>query len=92
MLVINTVDKKIINDIFDCYSLKPVNKFEILDFFVAEYGLKYMVRDDIKTSAITGTKDNYYSLNRKAKDIGYNPQFTSMDSIVQESFTILETA
>lgn len=88
-LVEKCVDKKIINDTFDCYSLKPVKKFEILDYFVAEYGLKYIIRDDIKTSAITGTKDNYYSINRKAKNIGYEPSVTSMYSIMQESMTIL---
>lgn len=90
-LVEKCVDKKTINDVFDVYSLQPVKKFEILDYFVAEYGLKYKVRDDMKIAAITGTKDNYYSINRKAKDIGYNPQFTSMDSITQESLTILES-
>ena len=90
-LIERCIERKIINDVFDAYSLKPVTKFEILDYFNAEYGLKYKVKDDIKISAITGTKDNYYSINRKAKDIGYEPKFTSMDSIMEESVTILES-
>lgn len=90
-LIERCIEKININDVFDSYSLKPVTKFGILDYFNAECGLKYKVKDDIKISAITGTKDNYYSINRKAKDIGYEPKFTSMDSIMQESVTIFES-
>lgn len=88
-LVEKCIDRKSINDVLDVYSLKAVNKFGILDYFVAEYGLKYKVRDDIKISAITGIKDNYYSKNKKAQNIDYYPQFTSMECIAQEISEII---
>ncbi len=83
------IEKFFINDVFDVYSLKSVAKFEILDYFVAQYGLKCTIKDSMQISAVTGRKDNYYSNNRKAKNIDYNPQFTSMDTIIQESLAIL---
>lgn len=89
LLIKLCIDKFFINDVFDVYSLKSVAKFEILDYFVSQYGLKCTVKDSIRISAVTGIKDNYYSNSRKAEDIGYKPQFTSMDSIIQESLVIL---
>ena len=88
-LITLCINRCLINDVFDVYSLKSVTKFEILDYFVAQYGLKYTIKDSMQISAVTGRKDNYYSNSRKAKDIGYNPQFASMDSIIQESLAIL---
>ena len=88
-LVQKCIDRKNINDVFDVYSLKPVSKFEITDYFASQYGLTYSIKNDIKISALTGSKDYYYSNNKKAQDIGYYPQFTSMDCIMQESKDIL---
>uniref|UniRef100_A0A7V3N567 NAD(P)-dependent oxidoreductase n=1 Tax=candidate division CPR3 bacterium TaxID=2268181 RepID=A0A7V3N567_UNCC3 len=78
-----------INDVYDTFSLKPVTKFEVLDYFFKEYGLKYAIKEDAKVSSLTGVKSAYYSNNRKAQSIGYNPQYTSMDCIAQESKIIL---
>jgi len=80
---------KSVNDAFDVYSLKPVTKFEILEYFVKQYGLKYSIKDNMQISAATGTKDNYYSSYKKAEELGYSPQFTSMDSIIEEAKLIL---
>lgn len=74
-----------LNDVFDVYSLKPVTKFEILDYFTKQYELKYLIKDDMQISAATGIKDYYYSDYKKAKEINYSPQFTSMDSIIEET-------
>jgi nucleoside-diphosphate-sugar epimerase len=79
-----------LNDVFDVYSLKPVMKFEILEYFAKQYGLKYSIKDDMQISAATGIKDYYYSDYKKAEQIGYSPQFTSMDSIIEESRLIFE--
>lgn len=89
-LIERCIEKHNINDVFDAYSLKPITKFEILNYFASQYHLKYTIKNDVKFSAITGCKDNYYSLNRKAQQIGYIPQFNSMDSIIQESKEILD--
>jgi nucleoside-diphosphate-sugar epimerase len=90
LLIEKCIEKKNINDVFDAYSLKPISKFEILDYFKAEYGLNYKVKDDLKISAITGTKNNYYSNNKKAQQIGYIPKFASIDCIMHESKDILK--
>ncbi|MBU0699890.1 NAD(P)-dependent oxidoreductase [bacterium] len=89
LLIKSCINKFFINYVFDVYSFKPVAKFEILDYFVSQYGLKCTVKESIKISAVTGIKNNYYSNSRKAEDINYKPQFTSMDSIIQESLAIL---
>lgn len=80
---------KSLNDVFDVYSLKPVTKFEILEYFAKQYGLKYSIKDNMQISAATGIKEYYYSVYKKAEEIGYLPQFTSMDSIIEEVKLIL---
>lgn len=75
------MDENIQNDVYDVYSLKPATKFEILDYFVREYGLKYEVKNSSLYDSVTGSKTNYYSINEKALNIGYLPSYTSLDSI-----------
>lgn len=89
LLIEKCIAKKTINDVFDVYSLKRVTKFEILDYFNRQYGLQYTVKENINIPTATGTKNHYYSNNKKAQDIGYNPQFASLESIIQESKVIL---
>jgi len=90
-LVNKCITEHTINDVFDVYSLKPVTKFEMLEYFSAEYGLKYIVDNNMRASTATGTKDHYYSNNKSAQRIGYMPRFTSLDSIAQESQVVLAT-
>lgn len=78
------IERHRLNDIFDVYSLKPISKFEILDFFQKEYGLEYIINNGFASPSTTGSKNNYYSISKRARGIGYTPQFTSLDSIVQE--------
>lgn len=78
-----------LNDVLDVFSMKPVTKFEILDYFRREYGLEYRVERDTHVLASTGPKSIYYSNNRRAESIGYSPRFTSMESIIEESKVIL---
>lgn len=80
-----------VNDVFDVYSLKPVTKFEMLDYFVERYRFKYRIEENFGAPTATGKKDNYYSSNRRSEGLGYSPRFTSLDSIMQESETILKT-
>ncbi|MCE3203597.1 NAD-dependent epimerase/dehydratase family protein [Paenibacillus sonchi] len=74
-------DDNIQNDVYDVYSLKPATKFEILDYFAVEHGLKYEIEANSAYDSITGSKTNYYSLNEKALAIGYHPCYTSLQSI-----------
>ena len=89
-LIEKCIDVQSLNDVFDVYSLKPVTKFKILEYFAKQYDLKYSIKGDMQISAATGIKDYYYSDYKKAGKIGYNPQFTSMDSIIEETELILD--
>lgn len=73
-----------INGVFDVYSAKPATKFEIIEHFAKNYGLKYNVNDEYTTFNVTGSKDNYYSTNNKASSIGYAPMYSSIDGIEKE--------
>lgn len=84
-LIERCMENKLLNDTFDVYSLSPITKFNIIDYFSEQYGLKYTIKDDINKTTATGSKDNYFSKNRKAQQIGYVPNFTSLDSIILES-------
>lgn len=74
-----------INEAFDVSSSKPVEKKEILEYFSAKYGLKYIISRSLNHVSATGSKNIYYSAYNNASKIGYNPHFSSMDAILQES-------
>lgn len=90
LLVEKCILKRKINDAFDVYSKKPITKFEILNFFKKKYKLKYLIKESKKIISVTGIKDNYFSLSRKAKEIGYKSYFSSLDCISMETNYILE--
>lgn len=72
------------NDVFDVYSKKPISKFEILKSISKKYGLKYVIKKDLKFSQPTGIKKNYYSKSTKAKKIEYKPKHSSLETILDE--------
>lgn len=78
-----------INRAIDVNSSRPVSKQEILDYFTAEYGLKHEKRDFSESPSATGAKSNYYSTCNLASQMGYIPQFSSMDTIKHEARFIL---
>lgn len=88
-LIEKCIAKHRLNDVFDVYTQKPVTKFEILDYFSKEYGLKYTIKDNLKISSATGSKNHYYSENRKAEKLGYYPEFTSLDAVIEETKFLL---
>ncbi len=79
-----------LNEAYDVYSLKPASKFEILDHFREHFGLRYRVEQTFQVATATGSKDHYYSLSRKAEQIGYRPQYTSLETLVAEAEYILK--
>ena len=81
------VDK--INGAFNVVSLKPVSKWEILDYFSSEYGLKYKIIPSLNYTSATGSKNIYYSTYNNAARLGFKPVFNSMDAIKEESKYIL---
>ena len=80
-----------INQALDVYSLKPVTKFEILDFFKIHYGLKVIINEDVNAGR-AGLKNEYYSLNKKAEMLGYIPRYTSLQGIEEETRELLKNA
>ncbi len=78
------IDAKLINITLDCYTKNPVSKFDLLNGLKSEIGLDYEVENGIDIVDATGIKSNYYSLNKAAKSINYNPENTSLEGIIQE--------
>jgi nucleoside-diphosphate-sugar epimerase len=83
------VDAGKINKAFDAVSSKPVEKREILDYFSLEYGLKYEISRFSSHASATGKKNIYCSNYNNVACIGYEPTYSSMDVIKQESQHIL---
>lgn len=78
-----------INDVFDVYSVKPAWKFEIVEQLAASMGLRCRVAGQHAALSATGTKNNYFSTNRRAEIIGYHPRFSSVDCILRETEAFL---
>ncbi len=81
--------RKPFNAALDAYSLAPVSKFELLDYFAKNYGLKYRVDEKLEFSCPTGEKNIYYSNSRRAADLGYKPKYSSIDAVMKEASFIL---
>lgn len=76
------------NMALDCYSREPVSKDVLLEFMRQNFGLRYEVVDVAGINA-TGSKMNYYSLNRRASNIGFQPIYSSLEGIEVEAAAIL---
>ena len=80
------------NAVIDCYSLAPIDKFALLNAMQEEFKLKYEITQVTSGVNATGRKPHYYSLNTRAADFGYQPAFTSIQGVLQESKQILDSA
>jgi len=77
------------NAAYDVYSRKPVEKFEILKSFHEKFGLNYEISKTINPPGPTGAKDKYYSKNRKAQSLGYEPKYDSLELLIKETEMML---
>lgn len=66
----------------DCYTKNSISKSEILNLFESRYGLQVEISKESKILNSTGLKSNYFSVNFKAGDYGYKPEFSSYDGLV----------
>lgn len=73
-----------INDVVDCYTSDPVDKFSLLARMKVEFDLQFEVVGGKAMLNATGAKPNYYSLNRKAEKFGYVPSESSISGILSE--------
>ncbi|SEO60423.1 Nucleoside-diphosphate-sugar epimerase [Duganella sp. CF517] len=86
------------NRALDCYSAAPVEKSALLAAMRARFGLRYEVADPAQQAGAgagnvvnaTGAKPYYYSLNRQAAGLGYQPAYSSIEGITAEAALILE--
>lgn len=65
-VVKSLLGKKKVNRAIEVASSKPINKWEVLDYFKKEYGLKYGVHN-IMIGSATGEKPNYVPPKRNPK-------------------------
>jgi nucleoside-diphosphate-sugar epimerase len=79
------------NAAVDVYSRAPIDKPTLLNAMQEKFGLRYEVIDSTSGVNATGGKPHYYSLNKRAAEFGYQPNLTSLDSIIQGSPMILAT-
>jgi nucleoside-diphosphate-sugar epimerase len=73
-----------LNKVIDCYTLSPVDKFTLLKNLEHVFGLSYETTASSMGTNATGTKSHYYSLNRVANDLGFEPGLTSIETILIE--------
>ena len=88
----NCIANKKINDVFDVYSKEIISKFQILEECFNKFDLKFKLVEKIESVSPTGVKKKYYSLSRKAEKINYSPQFSSLETILNESSLFLENS
>ena len=77
-------ENEFINDTFDTYSKKPITKMDMLKGLAEKFNLQYEIKKETNIdSSITGFKMNYYSVNKKLEKLGYEPKYSSLDSILK---------
>jgi nucleoside-diphosphate-sugar epimerase len=77
------------NHVVDCYSRAPIDKPTLLELMKEKLGLDYKITHTGSGVNATGAKPNYYSLNRKAAELGYQPTYSSQEGILIESCAFL---
>lgn len=78
------------NAVVDCYSLAPIDKPNLLNAMVAQFGLLYDSAQVSVSVNATGLKPHYYSLNNRASQFGYMPGLSSLNGIMKETKKILQ--
>jgi len=89
-LVRKILEANPINTSVDCFTIKPIDKTQLLDAMHAQFGLRYEIIDGANGLNATGGKPCYYSLNKKAMQFDYLPKHTSLDGLSKEIECYLE--
>jgi len=84
MLIKAILNSSATNDVIDAYSMLPVTKVELMETMKKHFGLSYLMSDQNASLNTTGTKNHYYSLNKRAEMFGYKPTMTSVETILKE--------
>jgi nucleoside-diphosphate-sugar epimerase len=83
-LIFCIINNKPLNKTIDCYSKKPITKIAMLKYFKNKFDLNYKIVDDFETYNATGNKMKYFSTNKFAATLGYDPKYTSLKSLTTE--------
>jgi len=68
----------------DVYSKAPIDKFSMLKVIKENFGLNYAILPISSDKNGLSCKPYYYSLSKKAKNFGFMPKFTSLETILFE--------
>jgi nucleoside-diphosphate-sugar epimerase len=79
-----------INTSLDAYTQSPIDKQTLLSAMQENFGLQYEIQESFGAINATGAKPYYYSLNKQASELGYNPQLNSLEGVLQEASAILK--
>jgi nucleoside-diphosphate-sugar epimerase len=77
------------NMAIDCYTKAPIDKSSILKIMHEQFGLKFTVSDKFAAINATGLKPHYYSLNKVAETLGYTPNLSSAEGLLEQTNQIL---
>lgn len=83
-LISALINYKPANMAIDCYTKSPVDKFSLLSELKEKHGLRYEVTRSTSSVNATGAKIKYYSLNKMSDEIGYHPEKTSLEGVLDE--------
>ncbi len=73
-----------INRALDVYTKSPTSKFELLRRLEREYGLRWKEVDDPSVARGSVEKSAYYSTDKGAAQIGYEPKYSALEGVVNE--------
>lgn len=73
------------NDVVDCYTKAPVDKVTLLSSMSHNFGLMYEIKQTPVGVNATGVKTNYFSRNHRAQTFKYNPEKSSLESVLSEA-------
>jgi nucleoside-diphosphate-sugar epimerase len=88
-LIVCSAQARPINTALDAYSRAPTGKFALLDRLGDEFGLKYHISDVLSQTA-TNTRPQYYSTDHAAHELGFEPNFSAIDAVVDECRALLD--
>lgn len=72
------------NMALDLFSSKPVGKFELLAAVEEMFGIGHVVCSDAASAVSSGRRNRYFSECRVASELGYEPEYSSLDGVLSE--------
>lgn len=82
-------EKPAINIALDVCSRAPVEKFTLLKVLENKFGLRFEIREQ-EEQRLNGSCDVYCSEYNKAADLGFQPQFSALETLLSEIPAALE--